>query len=217
MAPLSIRAVTRARASPEIKGPISLSARAGLPTRRRRRRSPSCGIRPSAARPTSTRAEAAAQRCPAAPKAACTMASAACARSASGSTTRWFLAPPRACTGLASAAAPACNSRAVLLRPTTLRPATSGWCNRPRAVAPSPCSTWNRPGASPQASRASASHTARLGVCGLGLAMKALPAASAQGARPISRLQGPQKGSTPTTTPSGCACVHCSKPAPACA
>ena len=54
----------------------------------------------SAMPPTATTAEMAMQRSPAEPKPALTAASAARSRSASGSTTMWFFAPPSACTRL---------------------------------------------------------------------------------------------------------------------
>ena len=49
---------------------------------------------------TATSTEIAMHRSPAEPKPALTAASAAASRSASGSTTMWFLAPPRAWTRL---------------------------------------------------------------------------------------------------------------------
>ncbi|CAB4837448.1 unannotated protein [freshwater metagenome] len=49
---------------------------------------------------TATIAEIAMQRSPAEPKPALIAASAASSRSASGSTTIWFFAPPSACTRL---------------------------------------------------------------------------------------------------------------------
>ena len=58
----------------------------------------------SALSPTSTATEIAMQRSPAEPYAAPISASTACPRSASGMTTMWFLAPPRACTRLPAAA-----------------------------------------------------------------------------------------------------------------
>jgi hypothetical protein len=54
----------------------------------------------SAMAPTATTTEIAMQRSPAEPYPAETAASAAAAMSASGSTTMWFLAPPRAWTRL---------------------------------------------------------------------------------------------------------------------
>ena len=54
----------------------------------------------SATSPTVTSTEMAMQRWPVEPYAAPTAASAARSRSASGSTTMWFLAPPSACTRL---------------------------------------------------------------------------------------------------------------------
>ena len=54
----------------------------------------------SATGSTATRAEIAMQRSPAEPKPAFTAESAARSKSASGSTTMWFLAPPSACTRL---------------------------------------------------------------------------------------------------------------------
>ncbi len=58
----------------------------------------STSVSPTA--PTATTAEMAMQRSPAEPYAALTAASAAASRSASGRTSMWFLAPPRACTRL---------------------------------------------------------------------------------------------------------------------
>ena len=54
----------------------------------------------SATESTASSTEIAMQRSPAAPKPALTAASAARSRSASGSTSMWFFAPPRACTRL---------------------------------------------------------------------------------------------------------------------
>jgi hypothetical protein len=54
----------------------------------------------SAAAPTATTALIAMQRSPAEPYAAPISASAVNSRSASGSTTAWFFAPPSACTRL---------------------------------------------------------------------------------------------------------------------
>ena len=56
--------------------------------------------RGSATAPTATTTEMAMQRSPAEPKPAEMAASAAASRSASGSTTMWFLAPPSAWTRL---------------------------------------------------------------------------------------------------------------------
>ena len=55
-------------------------------------------MRSSATGSTATRTEMAMQRSPADPNPALTAASAATSRSASGSTTMWFFAPPRAWT-----------------------------------------------------------------------------------------------------------------------
>ena len=61
------------------------------------------GMIRSATSPTSRATEIAIQRSPADPNAAPSRACVTCSRSASGMTTMWFLAPPRACTRLPEA------------------------------------------------------------------------------------------------------------------
>jgi len=70
------------------------------PIRRLRVRSAILSTSSSAMSPTATTTETAMQRSPAEPYPAETALSAATSRSASGSTTMWFFAPPRACTRL---------------------------------------------------------------------------------------------------------------------
>jgi hypothetical protein len=67
-----------------------------------------------------TSADTAMQRSPAEPNPAETAASAARSRSASGSTTMWFLAPPRACTRLPAAVPFSYTYRAMGVDPTKL-------------------------------------------------------------------------------------------------
>ena len=65
----------------------------------------STGISRSCASPTVTTTEPAMQRWPAAPNAEPMMPSTVLSSTASGMTTMWFLAPPRACTRLPDFAA----------------------------------------------------------------------------------------------------------------
>jgi hypothetical protein len=81
-------------------GPISTPACVPGPTGSASARRFSFSTSASPAGPTATTAEIAMQRSPAEPYAAPVSASAAKSRSASGSTTAWFLAPPSACTRL---------------------------------------------------------------------------------------------------------------------
>ena len=90
------------RCAPVTSGPMSHPRRPS-PVRIPRARSAIFATSSSAMPPTATSAETAMHRSPAEPKPALTAASAARSRSASGSTTMWFFAPPRACTRLPAA------------------------------------------------------------------------------------------------------------------
>ncbi len=109
----------RSRAAAVTTGPISLCGSRPEPTR------DGLGLghqrRPSAARPrrpTTTAAEMAMHRSPAEPNAAALRWSDAKSMSASGSTTAWFFAPPRACTRLPFALARSWMYRAIGVEPT---------------------------------------------------------------------------------------------------
>ena len=88
------------RCAPVTSGPISVSGRQPGPTFSFAMRSVILATSSSPIGSTATSTETAMQRSPAAPKPADTAASAARSRSASGRTTMWFFAPPRACTRL---------------------------------------------------------------------------------------------------------------------
>ncbi len=87
------------RCAPVTSGPMSQPRRPS-PVRSVAMRSEILATSGSAQSPTATSAEIAMQRSPAEPKPALTAASAARSRSASGRTTMWFFAPPRAWTRL---------------------------------------------------------------------------------------------------------------------
>ena len=95
----------RSRAAPEITGPTSLDSFSPSPTRSASVAAHSGGSRRSWASPTATTTEPAMQRWPAAPKAEPMMPVTVSSMTASGMTTMWFLAPPRACTRLPAWAA----------------------------------------------------------------------------------------------------------------
>ncbi len=90
----------RSPAAEDMTGPTSLSCDIGSPRRRARVDLTSGSISRWCASPTVTTTEPAIQRWPAAPKAEPRMAPTVGSMTASGITTMWFLAPPRACTRL---------------------------------------------------------------------------------------------------------------------
>ena len=98
-APVTYEA-TLSRCSRVISGPISLAASVPSPMTSAPMRLRTASTSSSATSPTATSTDTAMQRSPAEPYAAETAASAAPSRSASGMTTMWFFAPPRACTRL---------------------------------------------------------------------------------------------------------------------
>ena len=91
------------RCAPVTSGPISESGWSPGPTLSLATRSPILAISSSPTGSTATSTEIAMQRSPAEPNPAETAASAARSRSASGSTTMWFFAPPSAWTRLPAA------------------------------------------------------------------------------------------------------------------
>ena len=90
---------TLSRCTSVISGPMS-QPRVPSPVRRVPIRSATFSTNSSAIVSTASTTEIAMQRSPAEPKPALTAASAARSRSASGSTSMWFFAPPSACTRL---------------------------------------------------------------------------------------------------------------------
>ena len=69
--------------------------------------------------------------------------------SASGSTTAWFFAPPRACTRLPFADARWCTYLAIGVEPTNDTAAMSGWSRIASTATLSPCTTLKTPSGSP--------------------------------------------------------------------
>ncbi len=180
-----------------------MSASGSAPTLSRRARSATASTRPSAAEPTATTTDTAMQRSPAEPNPADTAASAATPRSASGSTTMWFLAPPRACTRLAFADAVRWMWRATGVEPTKLTAAMSGCSSSRSTASASPLTTLNTPGSKPASAISSAMNSAADGVFSLGLCTKALPQARAVGIIHSGTMAGKLNGVIPATTPSG--------------
>ncbi len=142
-------------------------------------------------------------RSPAEPKPAETAASAARSRSASGSTTMWFLAPPRACTRLPAPVAVWNTYRAIGVDPTKLTARTSGWVSSASTAALSPWTTLKTPSGSPASAHSSASSSDADGSFSDGLSTNALPQAMAMGNIHIGTMAGKLNGVMPATTPSG--------------
>ena len=157
--------------------------------------------RPAA--PTATAAEIAMQRSPAEPNAAAARWSAAKSRSASGRTTAWFLAPPRACTRL-----PAAVARLVDV-PGDRRGADERDRRDVRVVEQRVDGhlvavddvehAVGQAGLRPQLGEKLDAEGSR----SLGLSTKVLPAAIATGCIHIGTMTGKLNGVMPATTPSG--------------
>ena len=143
-------------------------------------------------------------RSPAEPNPALTAASAARSRSASGSTTMWFFAPPRACTRLPLRVPVSYTYRAIGVEPTNDTALTSG-CSSSRSTATlSPCTTLNTPAGRPACSHSRATSSDADGSFSLGLSTTALPAAMAMGTNHIGTITGKLKGEITAQTPTGC-------------
>ena len=191
------------RCSRVTSGPISLRSSSPGPTRSRETRSRIRSSRSSATESTTATAEMAMQRSPAEPNPAETAESAARSRSASGSTTMWFLAPPSAWTRLPCSAALRYTYLAIGVEPTKLTAATSG-CSRSASTATlSPCTTLKTPSGRPASAHSSARIRDADGSFSLGLRTNVLPQAIATGNIHIGTIAGKLNGVTPLTTPNG--------------
>jgi hypothetical protein len=144
------------------------------------------------------------QRSPAEPKPAFTAASAASSRSASGSTTMWFFAPPSACTRLPAAVPRWCTYRATGVEPTNETAFTDGWSSSASTASLSPLTTFRTPSGRPASANHSASSSAALGSFSLGFSTTALPQATATGTNQSGTIAGKLNGEITATTPSGC-------------
>ena len=69
--------------------------------------------------------------------------------SASGITTRWFFAPPSACTRLPAVVAVRCTYSAIGVEPTKLTAATSSWVSSASTASLSPLTTFSTPRGTP--------------------------------------------------------------------
>ena len=124
--------------------------------------------------------------------------------SASGSTTAWFFAPPRACTRLPACDARWCTYRAIGVEPTNDTAAMPGWSRIASTATLSPCTTLKTPSGSPASAYRRAMKFDADGSRSLGLRMKVFPAAIATGCIHMGTMTGKLKGVIPAQTPSGC-------------
>ena len=154
------------------------------------------------------------QSCPALSNAACGAVAAARARSASANTMFALLPPSSRVTRFTWRAQPAMISRPTSVEPVNTILPTAGWpTSRCPTTLPLPGSTWNTPSGRPADSASSPILIAVSGVISAGLAITALPAASA-GARPQDRIGiGKFHGTISPTTPIGSLNVTSSPPA----
>src|SRR6266542_1829044 len=152
---------------------------------------------------TATTAEIAMQRSPAEPKPAFTAASAARSRSASGSTTMWFFAPPSACTRLPFLVPFSYTYLAIGVEPTNDTDLTSG-CSSSRSTASlSPWRTLTTPSGRPASFQYDAIAFAADGSFSDGLITTLLPQATAIGTNHIGTMAGKLNGEITAHTPSG--------------
>ena len=172
------------------------------PVTRARARSATAATSGSAS-PTTTTALMAMHRSPAEPYPAAIRASAVAPRSASGSTTAWFLAPPSAWTRLPEAWPRSKTWRATGVEPTKETAATSGWSRRASTASASPWTTVKTPSGRPASRHRSATRPVGEGSRSEGLSTKALPQAMATGYIHMGTITGKLNGVMPATTPRG--------------
>ncbi len=123
--------------------------------------------------------------------------------SASGNTTMWFFAPPRAWQRLPFAVACSYTYRAIGVEPTKLTAAMSG-CSRMRSTATrSPWTTLRTPSGSPASWNSLASRREADGSFSDGLSTNVLPHAMALASIHSGTMAGKLNGVIPATTPSG--------------
>ena len=207
MRPTTTASVTissiRSCAALVMTGPMSLFGSLPGATRTFSAAAFSRSSRASATSSTTSATEIAMHRSPAAPNAAPVRCVAARSRSASASTTAWFLAPPRACTRFPWAVAVAWTCFAIGVDPTNDTAETSGCVSSPSTATRSPCSTEKTPSGSPAAFQRRASRSDDDGSRSDGLSTNALPVAMAMGAIHSGTIAGKLNGVMPATTPSG--------------
>src|SRR2546430_13337645 len=122
--------------------------------------------------------------------------------SASGSTTAWFFAPPRACTRLPASEARWCTYLAIGVEPTNDTAAMPGWSRIASTAALSPCTTLKTPSGSPASAYRRAMKFDADGSRSLGLRMNVFPAAIATGCIHMGTMTGKLNGVIPAQTPS---------------
>ncbi len=188
-------------------GPISASASMPFFTFSDCTRGINASTSLSATLPTATATEIAMQRSPADPYAAPISASTACSRFASGITTRWFFAPPSACTRNGYAPLRFAPSvwmySAIGVEPTNDTAFTSGCCNSASTATLSPCTTLKTPSGRPARLNRSAIISDGDGSRSDGFRIKVLPVAIAIGAIHIGTMNGKLNGVMPAVTPKG--------------
>ena len=123
--------------------------------------------------------------------------------SASGSTTAWFFAPPRACTRLPAADARWCTYLAIGVEPTNDTAAMPGWSRIASTATLSPCTTLKTPSGSPASAYSWAMKFDADGSRSLGLRTNVFPVAIAIGCIHIGTMAGKLNGVIPAQTPSG--------------
>src|SRR5690625_4392199 len=153
--------------------------------------------------PTATSAEMAMQRSPAEPKPALMALSATVSRSASGSTSMWFLAPPSAWTRLLCAVAVSYTYFAIGVDPTKDTALMSLCSSSASTAGLPPWTTLNTPSGKPASFQSSASQLTAEGSFSDGLITTVLPAAIATGKNHIGTIAGKLNGEIIATGPSG--------------
>mmetsp|Transcript_41218 Transcript_41218/g.80570 ORF Transcript_41218/g.80570 Transcript_41218/m.80570 type:complete len:205 (-) Transcript_41218:394-1008(-) len=184
-------------------GPMSVSLSTPLPSRSALTRFSSSGSH-SLACPTKTQTLIAMHRWPAAPKAAPMMPLKALSRSASGSTTAWFLAPMLHWHLFPLAVDRSYTCFPMAPEPTNDTARTAGWSQRKLTASLPPCRMLKMPGGSPAFVASLASIKLAVGTLSDGFSTNALPVATATGIIHRGIIAGKLNGAIPATTPSGC-------------
>mmetsp|Transcript_10135 Transcript_10135/g.38457 ORF Transcript_10135/g.38457 Transcript_10135/m.38457 type:complete len:200 (-) Transcript_10135:536-1135(-) len=193
----------RRRASFEMRGPRSAPSTWPAETLSALAFWTSSGIQ-SALSPTNTATLRAMQRCPAAPKAAPTIAFSAAPLSASGMIVTWFFAAVLACTFLPWRDPNSKMWRPALSPPTKEMALILGSVHKKSTVRCVPWTTFSTPSGRPACCASSQSIMAAPGSFSDGFSTKVLPHVTARGNIQSGIMAGKLKGQIPAQIPKGC-------------
>ena len=131
------------------------------------------------------------------------IASIARSRSASGMTTRKFLAPPSAWTRLPAAVARRYTAFATGVDPTKETARMPGWSQMPSTTSRPPLTRFTTPGGSPHRASSPTMRRCVSGTCSEGFTRNVFPVATANGRNQSGTIAGKLNGAIAAQTPRG--------------